>query len=67
MDRQKGHYQEVGLAVKSFQRALHLNPADQELRRDDLEWAVSLLRNKEQLLTGGETGQTRVGLTKLRY
>ena len=59
---------EVGLAVKSFQRALHLNPADQELRKEDLDWALSLLRSKHQLLTG-ETPQSTAGgqLTKLRY
>jgi len=62
---------EVGLAVKSFERAVHLNPADEELRRDDLDWAVSLLRDKQKL-DDGETSQTSLGeacqsrLTKLR-
>ena len=40
---------EVELAVKSFQRAVHLNPEDEELRREDLEWAVGLLRHSEQM------------------
>ena len=37
---------EVKLAMRSFQMALHLNPVDEELRKDDLEWAVGLLREK---------------------
>jgi len=32
--------------VKCFSRALHLNPADDELRNDDLFWAVELLQKK---------------------
>ena len=34
---------EVGLALKSFQVGLHLNPADEELRHEDLDWARHLL------------------------
>ena len=39
---------EVQLAVKSFQKAVHLNPADQDLRKNDLEWAMDLLNQKDQ-------------------
>jgi len=38
---------EVKLALRSFQVAVHLNPAEKELRNDDLDWAVGLLRKKE--------------------
>ena len=60
---------EVAMAVKSFERALHLNPDNEELRREDLEWAVTLLRQK-QTETGTGTPQSQSapapGLTKLR-
>ena len=39
---------EVQLAVKSFQKAVHLNPADQDLRKNDLEWAMDLLNQKDK-------------------
>ena len=38
---------EVKLALRSFQVALHLNPDDDELRRDDLGWASNLLREQK--------------------
>lgn len=47
---------EVELAVKSFQKAVHLNPGDEELRKDDLEWALSILKQRDEKLTG-ETGE----------
>ena len=58
---------EVAMAVRSFERALHLNPGNEELRREDLEWAVSLLRQK-QGVEAGETAESQpaAGLTKLR-
>jgi hypothetical protein len=34
---------EVELALKSFQIGLHLNPAEEELRNEDLDWARHLL------------------------
>jgi len=37
---------EVELAVRSFEEAVHLNPGDQELRKDDLEWSLDLLKQK---------------------
>ena len=43
---------EVELAVKSFQKAVHLNPDDQDLRKDDLEWALSILKKRDEKLTG---------------
>ena len=43
---------EVELALKSFQKAVHLNPGDQELRKDDLEWALSILKQRDEKLTG---------------
>ena len=39
---------EVQLAVKSFQKAVHLNPDDQDLRKNDLEWAMDLLNQKDR-------------------
>ena len=39
---------EVQLAVKSFQKAVHLNPDDQDLRKNDLEWAMDLLNQKDK-------------------
>ena len=60
---------EVAMAVRSFERALHLQPDNEELRRDDLEWAVSLLGQKQGVEGGdGETAlsQAAPGLTKLR-
>merc|ERR1712133_141581 len=38
---------EVQLAVKSFQKAVHLNPDDQDLRKNDLEWALDLLKQRD--------------------
>ncbi len=35
---------EVGLALRSFQVGVHLNPADQELRLEDLDWARHLIQ-----------------------
>ena len=49
---------EVELAVKSFQKAVHLNPEDEELRREDLEWAVGLLKHSEQMKESLETTTT---------
>ena len=50
---------EVELAVKSFQKAVHLNPSDGELRRDDLEWALSVLKQRDEKMNG-ENGEGRV-------
>ena len=50
---------EVELAVKSFQKAVHLNPSDKELRRDDLEWALSVLKQRDEKVNG-ENGEGRV-------
>ena len=33
-----------------LQEAVHLNPGDEELRKDDLEWAVGLLRQRDSRL-----------------
>ncbi|CAL1533498.1 unnamed protein product [Lymnaea stagnalis] len=38
---------EVRLALKSFSRAVHLNPADQEMWTEDLLWTKSLLERKK--------------------
>lgn len=35
------------LARIAFQKAVHLNPAEQELRKEDLAWVVGLLRHRE--------------------
>jgi len=60
---------EVGMAVTSFEKALHLNPGDQELRRDDLDWAVSLLRQRQRQTsedTSQPTDNSSSNLIKLR-
>ncbi|XP_033636861.1 tetratricopeptide repeat protein 33-like [Asterias rubens] len=46
---------DVKLAVVSFSKALHLNPAEAELWTEDLSWARSLLKNKL-----GITGESAV-------
>ena len=46
---------EVDLAVKSFQKAVHLNPDDEELRKDDLEWALGLLKQRDEKLMSENT------------
>lgn len=35
------------LARIAFQKAVHLNPEEQELRKEDLAWVVGLLRHRE--------------------
>ena len=39
-----------------FQEAVHLNPSDEELRKDDLEWAVGLLRQRDTRLQEAGSG-----------
>ena len=36
-------------ALKSFSRAVHINPANTELRNDDLMWAAELVHRKASL------------------
>lgn len=36
-------------AIKSFSRAIHLYPAEEELWKEDLHWAVNLLQQKKDL------------------
>ena len=60
---------EVKLALKNFQVAVHLNPEDEELRKDDLGWAVNLLKEKEiqELTITSEDDENRyLGSVKLR-
>jgi len=35
--------------MNSFSRAVHINPANTELREDDLMWAAELVRQKASL------------------
>jgi len=49
---------EVKLAVRSFSVALHLNPADEELRQEDLSWAVKLKEEYRKLASSEETLDT---------
>ena len=35
-------------ALRAFQRALHLAPWEEEIRKEDLAWVVALLRHREQ-------------------
>ena len=57
---------EVDLAVKSFQKAVHLNPDDEELRKDDLDWALGLLKKKDEKIRSQntETGENTSTLTE---
>jgi len=38
-------------ALKSFSRAIHINPASTELREDDLMWAAELVHRKASVDT----------------
>ncbi|MPC31564.1 Tetratricopeptide repeat protein 33 [Portunus trituberculatus] len=40
---------EVDLAVKTFSRAVHIRPDQQELWREDLQWAVGLLKKYQEM------------------
>ncbi|KAG0714623.1 Tetratricopeptide repeat protein 33 [Chionoecetes opilio] len=40
---------EVGLAVKTFSRAVHICPDQQELWREDLQWSVGLLKKYQEI------------------
>jgi len=42
---------EIKLAKRSFQIALHLNPADEELRKNDLRWVIKLEKKYQDLQT----------------
>jgi len=42
-------YGEIKLAVKSFSKAYHLDPSNEELLTDDLNWALELVK-QERLL-----------------
>jgi len=45
-------------ALKSFCRAVHLNPANTELLEDDLTWAAELVRRKASLENDKEVEST---------
>lgn len=53
---------EVKLAVKSFSRAVHINPANAELREDDLMWAVELVHRKASLDTAAASSSNATEL-----
>ncbi|CAE1277561.1 Tetratricopeptide repeat protein 33 [Acanthosepion pharaonis] len=40
---------EVKLAVRAFSKAVHLNPTVQELWKEDLQWACTLLEQKKHI------------------
>ncbi|KAG7163123.1 Tetratricopeptide repeat protein 33-like, partial [Homarus americanus] len=40
---------EVAQAVKTFSRAVHIRPDQQELWREDLQWAVGLLKKYQEI------------------
>jgi len=52
---------EIKLARRSFQIALHLNPADEELRKNDLRWVVKLHKKYHELQTTEDTEGTQTG------
>ena len=47
---------EVTMAIKSFSRALHINPANEDLWGEDLQWAVEL-RNKHRNMKASEKSE----------
>ena len=46
-------------AVKSFSKARHINPEDQELKVQDLEWASSLLTHQKLMAAAREINETK--------
>ena len=46
-------------AVKTFSKARHINPADEEIKVQDLEWAVSLLTHQKLMAAAREINQTK--------
>lgn len=44
---------EVTMAIKCFSRAMHINPSSEELRLEDLQWAVEL-RDKHRTMKSSE-------------
>jgi len=49
-------------AVKSFSRAVHINPSNAELREDDLMWAVELVHRKASLDTAAASSSNATEL-----
>jgi len=58
---------EVKLALGCFSRALHLNPADEELLKDDLLWSLELLDKKRvsDELAANQIQECRVKITEI--
>ena len=48
----------VSYAVIAFSKARHLNPADEEIKVQDLEWAASLLTHQKLMIAAKELNQT---------
>ena len=48
--------------MKSFSRAVHINPANAELREDDLMWAVELVHRKASLDTAAASSSNATEL-----
>lgn len=56
---------DVAMAVKSFSRAVHLYPADEELWKEDLLWAKSLLEQHQRMLGEQEAERSRCTVTEV--
>lgn len=56
---------DVAMAVKSFSRAVHLYPVDEELWKEDLLWAKSLLDQHHTMLGEQEAERSRCTLTEV--
>ena len=50
--------------MKSFSRAVHLNPGDRELWEEDLMWAHSLVQKREKLEEEKELEKKRLNTVK---
>ncbi|XP_071502117.1 tetratricopeptide repeat protein 33-like [Diadema antillarum] len=52
---------EITMAIKSFSRAIHINPAERDLWESDLQWAWSLQRRAKKRRKGQRQYQEDVG------
>ena len=51
--------------MKSFSRAVHINPANTEMREDDLMWAAELVRRKASLDQAAAEAASNGSITEL--
>jgi tetratricopeptide (TPR) repeat protein len=54
---------EVKMAIKSFSQAVHLNPTDEEVWKEDLAWAVELWNTHQQAIEKQKKEENEQALT----